>query len=267
MSRMFDRFDKNELAVGTILLAPNREIVEVAGYGGLDFVTLDMMVSPLDWDRAAQLVLAAERFNVTPWLRLSSYPWGESKVDPSLPAQVLRGLSIGAECVLASVNTAKQVEAMLHPLSNPHRRLYVRHDAEPRTAAQRAYDEAQSPQWVVPIIESGPALDNLDQLLAVDGLKMIYLGMGDLTKALGKSDEHDPEVRAAVSDVVSRAKKQDVRIAVNTLGYGPDTDFADQVAGGVKALGDAGVAAALTPRPTLALQRYYEKLLRGVRSE
>jgi 4-hydroxy-2-oxoheptanedioate aldolase len=212
-------------------------------------------------------VLAAERFHVTPWLRLSSYPWGDADVDPGLPAQVLRGLSIGAECVIASVNTAKQVEAMLHPLSNPHRRLYVRHDADPRTAAQREYDDAQSPQWVVPIIESGPALDNLDQLLAVDGLKMIYLGMGDLTKALGKSDEHDPEVRKAVADVVGRAKKQDIRVAVNTLGYGPDADFSEQVAMGVKALGELGVDAAMTPRPTLALQRYYESLLRTVRPE
>lgn len=267
MSRMFERIGRDELAIGTIMLAPSRELVEVAGYGGLDFVCLDMMVTPLDWDRAAQMVLAANRFGVTPWLRLPAYPWDDTGLDPGLPAQVLRGLSIGAECVLASVSTPRQVEQLLHPLSNPHRRLYVLHGGGHRTEEQRRFDEAQSEQWVVPIIESQAALDNLDGILAVEGLRMVYIGMGDLTKALGRAgDDRHPEVQATVAAITSRARERGVRVAANTLGYRDDAELADQVVAGVGELAKLGINPIMTPRPTMVVQRYYESMLRRVRS-
>jgi len=265
MSRMFDRMDREEIAVGTIMLAPGREYVEVIGYAGLDFVCLDMMVTPLDWSEAASMVTSAALHGVTPWLRLSAYPWANEEFDASLSAQVLRGLSIGAECVLASVNTAREVEAMLHPLSNPHRRYYLARGAG-RTDDQERFDAAEAPQQVIPIIESEGALNNVDEILAVDGVRYVYLGMGDLTRALGHpGDDRHPEVRDAVASIVAKARDRGIRVCANMLANVPGIDISEQIVASIQALRELGVSAAMTPRPTMVLQRFYEATLRQVR--
>ena len=111
MSRMYERYAREQLATGTITLNHGLEFVEVLGYSGLDFICIDLMVTSLDWSEVAQMVLAAKRYQVTPWVRLSTYPWGEQgEMDPGLPAQVSRAFALGAECVLASVNSAAQVK-------------------------------------------------------------------------------------------------------------------------------------------------------------
>src|SRR3990172_1709994 len=209
MSRMFDRFAREQLATGTITLNHGLEIVEALGYSGLDFICIDMMVTSLDWSEVAQMVLAAKRYEVTAWVRLSAYPWGDGEMDAALPAQVLRAFGLGAECVLASVNTARQVARLHDPLANPHRRFYIRQGGEGRTEAQRRIDAAEPELRVVPIIESTSALKHIDEILEVPGLRMIYLGMGDLTKALGHSgDDRHPDVREVLGQIVGKARSR-----------------------------------------------------------
>ena len=167
MSRMFERFANGQLATGTITLNHGLEIVEVLGYSGFDFICIDMMVTPLDWSEVAAMVLAAKRYNVTPWVRLSAYPWGDGEMDAGLPAQVMRAFGLGAECVLASVNTARQVEQLMHPMANAHRRFYIRQGGKNRTEVQRKLDEAEPELRVVPIIESSAAFEHIDEITAV----------------------------------------------------------------------------------------------------
>jgi 2-keto-3-deoxy-L-rhamnonate aldolase RhmA len=268
MSRMYERIANGQPAIGTMMLTPGRELVEVAGYSGLDFVCIDMMVTPTEWGEAAEMVLGANRYGVTPWLRVSAYPWGGDVPDPGLPAQVLRALSIGAECVLASVNTARQVEALLHPLSNPHRRYYIRQGGADRTDEQRTFDAAEAEQRVVPIIESASALEHIDQILAVHGLRQIYLGMGDLTEALGhEGDDRHPTVRDAVGRLAAKARERGITVTANTLGYRAGVAMSEQVLEGVRSLWQLGVQAILTPRPTLVLQTFYESVLGRIRAD
>jgi len=267
MSRMFDRFGRKQLATGTITLNHGLEVVEVLGYSGLDFICIDMMVTSLDWSEVAQMVLAAQRYEVTPWVRLSTYPWEEEEMDAGLPAQVLRAFGLGAECVLASVNTARQVERLHHPLANPHRRFYIRQGGAGRTEAQRRIDDAEPELRVVPIIESIGALKHIDEILDVRGLRMIYLGMGDLTKALGHpgNDRH-PDVREAIGQIVGKAQSRGIVVCANALGYQDGVDLSELIADGVESLWKLGVQAVLVPRPTMIVQYFYEKTLEHVRA-
>lgn len=266
MSRMFDRFAREQLATGTIMLNHGLEVVEVLGYSGLDFICIDMMVTSLDWSEVAAMVLAAKRYDVTPWVRLSSYPWGGDETDAGLPAQVLRASGLGAECVLASVNTARQVERLLQPLANPHRRFYIRQRGEGRTEAQRRIDEAEPELRVVPIIESTGALEHIDEILAVPGLRMIYLGMGDLTKALGHpGDDLHPDVREVIGQIVGKARSRGIVVCANALGYRHGVDLSELIADCVESLWELGVRAVLVPRPTMVIQYFYEKTLERVR--
>jgi 4-hydroxy-2-oxoheptanedioate aldolase len=62
---------------------------------------------------------------------------------------------------------------------------------------------------VFAMIETAQALDNLDAILAVEGLDAIYVGPSDLSLALGCKpvfDDVDPKVAQAIDHIVARAR-------------------------------------------------------------
>ena len=269
MSRMYERLERGQLAIGTIMPVHGHEMVEILGYAGFDWVCIDLMVSSLDWSQIAEMVLAAKRYDLTPWVRLSTYPWESDEFDTALPAQALRALSLGAECVLASVNNAGHVERLLRPLGNAHRRFYIQqgeHQGGGRTDAQRKLDAAEPEQRIFPCIESLAAAKRIDEIVEVPDLKMVYLGMGDLSRELGHpSDDRHPDVREAIGHIVSRARRRGVVVCANTLSYKKEGDLSESITDGVQSLWDLGVQVVLIPRPTMIVQRFYEKTLDLVR--
>lgn len=270
MSRMYERLANDELAIGAIIPVHGAEFVEILGYVGFDWICVDLMVSSLDWSEVATLILAAKRYDVTPWVRLSTYPWESEEIDTGLAPQALRALSMGAECVIASVNTATQVERLIAPLENAHRRFYIQqgeHQGGGRTDAQRKLDAAEPEQRIFPCIESLAAANRIDEILAVPGLKMIYLGMGDLSRELGHpSDDRHPEVREVIGGIVAKANERGIVVAANTLAYKRGTELSELITDGVESLADLGVRAIMIPRATMIVQRFYERTFENIRT-
>lgn len=59
------------------------------------------------------------------------------------------------------------------------------------------------------MIETAQALDNLDDILSVEGLDAVYIGPSDLSLALGCRpvfDDVDPPVAQAIDHILERAK-------------------------------------------------------------
>lgn len=263
VSRLFDRLDRGELALGAIQITQGPEWPEILGYVGFDFFCVDFMVTAIDWSQAADMFRAGSRYGLTPWLRLQSYPWATTLPDGRLPADVLRAIAIGAEGVLASVNTAEQVEALLHPARDAHRRVWVHQNARDRSVSEVYEDSLQRPPLVFPVIESLEAARRVDEILAVPGLRAIFLGMGDLSRALGHpmQDTH-PEIRAFVKGVVDRAARAGVMVFANALAYlrddAPVTDLVDRIVW----MWESGIRAIWIPRQPFVAQKFYESTFR-----
>ncbi|WP_336026935.1 HpcH/HpaI aldolase family protein [Geodermatophilus sp. FMUSA9-8] len=69
---------------------------------------------------------------------------------------------------------------------------------------------------VVVMVEAASALDDLDALLAVDGLDGVYVGPGDLGLSLGLAgEEHRAELRGVLSSIVARAVAAGVPVGVH----------------------------------------------------
>jgi 4-hydroxy-2-oxoheptanedioate aldolase len=78
--------------------------------------------------------------------------------------------------------------------------------------------------WTIacPQIETKSALDQLDEILALDGVDMVCFGPNDLSVALtGRLDIHAPEVREAMKLVLSKCREMSVMglIFANDLEY------------------------------------------------
>jgi 2-keto-3-deoxy-L-rhamnonate aldolase RhmA len=270
MSRMFKRFKQGDIALGAMMMEHGPEWIEILGYVGMDYGAIDMMNSSIDWSDAAEMVRACNRFDMTPRIRLQSYPWGSSEIDPRLQADVFRALGIGAEVIVASVNTAKAVEAMMAPLREDnandwvHTRPYLnRPTYMSGESTVRRDDDRSTNRWVVPDLESLEALDNLDDMIEVHGLKAITLSLADISQAIGHPfDYRHPELMAIVSKAATKAAERDITVFAFAGGGTPD-----EVTESIERLWSAGVRGFTVPRPTVAAQRFYERMLRKIEDD
>jgi 4-hydroxy-2-oxoheptanedioate aldolase len=68
------------------------------------------------------------------------------------------------------------------------------------------------------MIESAQALDNLDDILSVEGLDAIYIGPSDLSLSLGCKpvfDDVDPKAAQAIDHIVERAKAHGIQAGIH----------------------------------------------------
>jgi 4-hydroxy-2-oxoheptanedioate aldolase len=265
MSRIFERLERDEPAIGTFVHTHGPEWVELLAEVGLDHVCLDFMLTSLDWNEAANMIRAGERYGLDSIIRLQAYPWASGASDTHVPSDTLRALSIGATGVMASVNTPEQVEAMIRPASDWHRRIHLQGLLHLEPLAPEDYDalveSIRNDSLVFPLIESLEALQRLDEILAVENLRAIFLGMGDLSRELGHpSDDQHPEMRELVRTVVRRGEDRGVMVFANTLGSTPD-----RIRSGIDQLVDAGVRVIWIAYPTIAVETFYRGILQPIR--
>ena len=99
---------------------------------------------------------------------------------------------------------------------------------------------------VVAMVETATALDDLDALLAVDGLDGVYVGPGDLALSVELTGaDHRSELRAVLSSIIARAVAAGVPVGVHAYSGEEAAAFAAEgativtVAVDVVALGEA----------------------------
>ncbi|MGY1690711.1 HpcH/HpaI aldolase family protein [Geodermatophilus sp. SYSU D01105] len=99
---------------------------------------------------------------------------------------------------------------------------------------------------VVAMVETATALEDLDALLAVDGLDGVYVGPGDLSLSLGLTGpERREELRGVLSSIVARAVAAGVPVGVHAYSGEEAAGFAAEgarivtVAVDVASLGEA----------------------------
>jgi 4-hydroxy-2-oxoheptanedioate aldolase len=99
---------------------------------------------------------------------------------------------------------------------------------------------------VIVMVESATALDDLDAVLAVEGIDGIYVGPGDLSLSLGLSAaDRRAELRDVLSSIVARARAAGVPVGVHAYsgadaaGYAAEGATIVTVAADAVALGEA----------------------------
>ncbi len=202
---------KGEKVLGTFHEIGSATGVELLGYGGLDYVIVDTEHGPFDVESTQQFIRAANGAEITPFVRIKD---GQRN-------SVLKMLDVGAQgLIIPNVKTVEEVEELVDfgkyfPLGN--RGVAPTSGSKFWTAdyASQGLDHyfkvSNEETLIIPQCETRECLENIEEIVAIDGVDGIFVGPYDLSTALGKPGQFDDqEIIDAIqhiSDVCKKAGK------------------------------------------------------------
>lgn len=195
-NRMKAKLAAGEPVFGVSLLFPAPQVVEILGRLGFDWVLLDCEHGSLTAESVELMAMAAELAGLTPLAR----PAGHA---PEAIARVLDRGVLGVQ--VPHVNTAadarRAVEAAkFHPLGQRGLAAGTRPAGYGLAGSTSEYVAAANRETLVCVqLEEREALDHLEEILAVEGVDVFFVGPADLSQSLGYPGRPDvPEVREAM---------------------------------------------------------------------
>ena len=206
---------KNDQCIGFFSKTTDSGMVEAAGYSGLDFAILDMEHGPIGLETLLNHVSATDN---TPMLSIVRVNGHDSDMIGSV-------LDTGADGVqVPNISSADQARraveaARFHPEGNRGVCRFVR-AAEFGTMDRDEYLASANKTIVVLQVEGLEGIGNLDEILEVSGIDVLFVGPYDLSQSVGKPGQvDDPEVLELIGTIAGKATARGVALGVFT-----DTD-------------------------------------------
>jgi len=201
--------EEGKTVSGPFLKFTDPAAVEVMGFAGFDFVIIDEEHGPISMQSAQNMIRAAESVNITPVIRVGSN-------DEAL---ILRALDIGAQGIeIPQINKKSDaIQAVKSVKYSPQGERgmcrYVRAANYSSMDKFKYFKCANRETMIIAHIEGIEGIKNLDEILSVQGIDVIFIGPYDLSQSLGIPGEvNHPLVIEKMQEVVSKCKEKNVAV-------------------------------------------------------
>ncbi len=197
------RANSGEIVVGTWLVLGSSLTAEIAGNSGFDWVVLDMEHGMGGSDGLLAQLQAISGTPASPIVRVASN-------DPVL---IKRALDLGPAGIMAPmINSAADAERVVRAMRYPPQGIRgVTPFTRPADFGRDFPDyfaTANDDLICLVQIETEQAVENAEEIAAVDGVDVLFIGPLDLTVGLGIMKQFDhPKYRAAVERIVAACRK------------------------------------------------------------
>ena len=215
MSDLKKRLKSGELALGTWITINHPDVVDALSELPLDWLVFDMEHAPLEISDIEVLMMPLRGTNIAPIIRV---PWNDM-------VMIKRALDIGAEGILVPwVNTGKEAEEAVRYASYPPRgvrgagpRRAIRYGKRSFLEYYRSFEENE--RMILVQVETGKAIENLEDILSTPGIDVAYVGPLDLSTNLGIPTQYDhPKFQEVLRRVVKACEKYDVTPGIHGFG-------------------------------------------------
>jgi 4-hydroxy-2-oxoheptanedioate aldolase len=210
LARFKEKLQRGEVVVGPFSKTSDPAFVEASGYAGFDFIILDLEHGPNNILSLQNLIRAAEISGVLPIVRV---PF-DNQVD------IARSLDVGAAGVqIPQIDCKEQVEHVkkLTKFSPEGERgvcRFVRAAGYSCTERNLYFTESNK-CLVILQLEGAQAIENLEEILSVEGIDIIFIGPYDLSQSLGcPGDVTNPKVISAMQEIVEKCKEKCITVGV-----------------------------------------------------
>ena len=200
--------DENLLSLGLFMKTFDPAFVEIAGLSGFDFVILDYEHGVTEFSQLSNLIRAAKLHNTDALIRVSGIN----------EAEIGKALDIGASGIqVPQVKSSADVEKIVeyskfHPQGKRGVCRFVR-AAEYSLMPQQDYYREANEALVVVQLEGIEAIDNLNSIIEVNGVDIIFIGPYDLSQSLGvPGDVMNPKVIEKMNTIVNECSSRKIKV-------------------------------------------------------
>ncbi|RPD93373.1 aldolase [Aureibaculum marinum] len=198
------RLNKGETVCGPFCKIQDPAIVEIAALSGFDFVIIDMEHGPYSIESLQNMIRAAEARDIIPVVR----------VTENSETLILRTLDVGAKCIqVPQICTKEDADKLVkatkfYPKGERGMCRYVRAAEYTNISAINHFGKANDDITTIIHIEGMEGISNLEEIVQVDGIDVIFLGPYDLSQSCGVPGEvNNPKVVDAMKGAVKIAQK------------------------------------------------------------
>ncbi len=186
---------------GVMITFPSPQVVEMLGSLGFDWVLIDNEHGSITVENSEDLIRASELTGIAPIIRPVSN-------KPEIIAPFLDRGAWGVQ--IPHVNTAEEARAAVdavkyHPLG--HRGMFSgsRPAGYGLSGSTADYvEEANRNTLVCLMLEEVEAIENLEEMVEVEGVDVFFIGSGDLSQSMGyPGQQTHPEVQALMEKGVT----------------------------------------------------------------
>ena len=195
-----EKVKEGKPAIGAFVALGHPDVTEMLSRLGFDWLVIDSEHSALGFETIQTMLQAMNGSDCTPIVRP---PWNDM-------VAIKRILDMGPHGLLIPwINSREDAEYAVRACKYPPKGL---RGFGPRRAAMidRAYVSTVNEELlIIAQIETREAVENLDDILSVDGIDAVYIGVMDLSYSYGLTapDFENPEYLGAFEKVLSVADK------------------------------------------------------------
>lgn len=203
-----EKIANGDKTIGVFQVLGDASIAEIIGYAGFDYVLIDTEHGPFDVDAAQQYVRAAKLAETTPLIR----------VKDSSRNSILKMLDIGAMGLviphLYEVEDVKRVVeyGKYYPVGNRGFGATSGNTFLTAEYTRKGIDELfrvhNEESLIIPQCETKESLENIEEIVQVEGVDGIFIGPYDLSVSLGIPGETEGSIiKEAVQRVVKACQE------------------------------------------------------------
>jgi 4-hydroxy-2-oxoheptanedioate aldolase len=208
LNQFKEKLNAGESVLGPFMKTSDPAFVESAGYAGFDFVILDMEHGPVNIENMQNNIRAAVLSGAVPIIR----------VENTDESNIGKALDIGSFGIqIPQIENAKQAESVIkkakfHPSGKRGVCRFVR-AANYSVKDRNEYFQEANENLIIIQLEGIESLENIDKILAVEGIDIIFIGPYDLSQSLGVPGQTSHSlVLEKMQYIVNKAKEQEIII-------------------------------------------------------
>ncbi|MBE6952100.1 MAG: aldolase [Ruminococcaceae bacterium] len=199
-----DALHAGKFLYGMMLVSRSPKFAETIQTLGFDYIFIDTEHICVDRTTLSWMCQTFKAMNIAPIVRIPS---------PD-PYEASMALDAGAEGIIAPyIETPEQVKTLVgavkyKPLKGIKLENILNGIETPSPELKAYLENANRSKSLIVNIESIPAMENLDEIVKIDGLDGILIGPHDLSTSLGIPEQYThPKYDAAVREILSKGRQ------------------------------------------------------------
>jgi 2-keto-3-deoxy-L-rhamnonate aldolase RhmA len=197
------KLQAGETVLGVTITTPNIEAAALTASLGFDFLWVEMEHSPVTLETLRNIVLATQCLSASVFARVPVVElWTAKRVmDQGVSGVIFPFVSTSGKALTAAA--ACRYPSLGRRGSGAG--LAISTWPEP----ENYYDSADENILTIIVIEEAEAVANIEEIVAIPNVDVIFIGTSDLSFSLGLRgrQENAPELEEAIGKVVAAAKK------------------------------------------------------------